>query len=128
MQVLSARYGVPTPSQNPLSPLQQLKSDMLQAVQLTAALEGCTTPYLPQKALRVEMQMAVILAQMEVDGMGKPCTIPHAVSQLAATPFSKLRCSKITLVDDTIIAVCAVAEQVSFVRSFDLICRVFVRS
>lgn len=72
--------------------------------------------------------MAVILAQMEVDGMGKPCTIPHAVSQLAATPFSKLRCSKITLVDGTIIAVCAVAEQVSFVRSFDIICRVFVEA
>ncbi|KAA6418852.1 MAG: DNA polymerase I [Trebouxia sp. A1-2] len=63
-------YGVPTPSEHPLPPLQQLKSDMLQAVQLTAALEGCTMPYLPQKVLQVETQIAVILAQMEFDGMG----------------------------------------------------------
>ncbi|DBB18346.1 TPA: hypothetical protein ACH3X3_000002 [Trebouxia sp. C0006] len=63
-------YGLSTPSESPLPPLQQLKSNMLQAVQLTAALEGCTMTYLPQKALQVEMQIAVILAQMEVDGMG----------------------------------------------------------
>ncbi len=93
MQVLSARYGLSTPSESPLPPLQQLKSDMLQAVQLTAALEGCTMTYLPQKALQVEMQIAVILAQMEVDGMGRPCTTSHALLQLAATPFIKMRCS-----------------------------------
>jgi len=63
---------------------------MLQAVQLTAALQGCTRPYLPQKALQVEMQIAVILAQMEVDGIGRSCTTSHALSQLAATPFSKV--------------------------------------
>ena len=93
MQVLSARYGLSTPSESPLPPLQQLKSNMLQAVQLTAALEGCTMTYLPQKALQVEMQIAVILAQMEVDGMGRPCITSHALLQLAATPFIKMRCS-----------------------------------
>ena len=103
VQVLSARYGVPTPAENPLPPLQQLKSDMLQAVQLTGALEGCIMPYLPQEALQVEMQIAVILAQMEVDGMGRPCTTSHALSQLAATPFSKLRCSKTILVGSTVL-------------------------
>ena len=66
---------------------------MLQAVQLTAAVERCTMPYLPQKALQVETQIAVILAQMEVDGMGGPCTTSHASSQLAATPLIKLCCS-----------------------------------
>ncbi len=116
MQVLSARYGVPTPSESPLPPLQQLRSDMLQAVQLTAALEGCTVPYLPQKALQVEMQIAVILAQMEVDGMGRPCTISLALSQLAATPFSKVHCSESTLVAGNKTAVHAAAEQVSFMK------------
>jgi len=38
----------------------------------------------------VEMQIAVILAQMEVDGIGRSCTTSHALSQLAATPFSKV--------------------------------------
>ena len=67
---------------------------MLQAVQLTAALEGCTVQYLPQKALQVEMQIAVILAQMEVHGMGMHgCTTTHALLQHAATPLIKMRCS-----------------------------------
>lgn len=90
MQVLSARYGVPTPSGNPLPPLQQLKSDMLQAVQLTAALERCTMPYLPRRALQVEMQIAVILAEMEVDGMGRPCTTSHAFVTACCYTFQQI--------------------------------------
>ena len=77
MQVLSARYGLPMLPESPLRPLDQLRCDMVQAMQLAAAVQRCTSPYLPQTAIQTEMQVAVILAHMEVDGMGAPSATGH---------------------------------------------------
>ena len=57
-----------------LRPLAQLRADMLQAMQLSSAVEQCTSAYLPPDVVQVEMQLSAILAQMEIDGMGKPPT------------------------------------------------------
>ena len=50
---------------------------MVQALHLAAAVQRCTSAYLPQKTLQTEMQMAVILAHMEVDGIGAPLATGH---------------------------------------------------
>ena len=43
---------------------------MVTALHLAAALEQCISPYLPAAAVKMEMQVAAMLAQMESVGMG----------------------------------------------------------
>jgi len=70
--VLAARYGLSPATETPLRPLEQVRADMLQALQLTAAVQHCTSAYLPQTAVQIEIKVAAILARMEIDGMGMP--------------------------------------------------------
>lgn len=74
MQVLASRYGLPSLPETRLRPLEQLRADMLQVMQLSSAVEQSTSTYLPPSVVQVEMQLSAILAQMEIDGMGKPST------------------------------------------------------
>ena len=78
-------------------------------------------PYLPQKVLQVETQIAVILAQMEFDGMGRPCTISQAFGtaccrhtlQQVALLIDKRDCSQCCCCFKTLTAI---AKIMSFVK------------
>ena len=71
MQALAPLYGIAALPITPLHPLQQLRQDLLQAVQLHIAAEQCVKAFLPARAIKVEMQVAAILGWMEHHGMGE---------------------------------------------------------
>ena len=73
MQALAPLYGIAALPETPLDPLQQLRHDLLQAVQLHIAVELCVKAFLPARAIQVEMQVAAILGWMEHHGMGEVC-------------------------------------------------------
>lgn len=54
-----------------MQPLEQLRNDMVEAVQLASALQRCITPYMPAGTVHMEMQVAAMLAHMESTGMGE---------------------------------------------------------
>ena len=70
LQVLAGRHGLPAAPLTPAQPLEQLRADMLQAVQLIAHLQTAMQS-VPAEAVKVEMRIAPILAQMEVTAMGE---------------------------------------------------------
>ena len=71
LQALASRHQLPAATALPEQPLQQLRADMLQALQLAAALEPRITPYMPKKTVQTEMEVAAVLAHMETVGMGE---------------------------------------------------------
>ena len=70
LQALAGRYGLPAAPMTPTQPLEQVRADMLQAVQLINHLQKAVQ-CVPAEAVEVEMHIAPILAQMEVTAMGK---------------------------------------------------------
>ena len=71
MQVLAGRHGLPAAQETPSRPLRQIRADLLQAIQLSSLLDATVHAYIPAGAVRAEMQIAAILAQMEVNGIGR---------------------------------------------------------
>lgn len=87
LQVLASRYQLPPAAALPEQPLQQLRADMQQALQLAADLEPCIMPYMPKKTVQTEMQVAAVLAHMETVGMGEhacSCKSMHMLCACAA--------------------------------------------
>lgn len=82
LQALSAVCGLPAAQEFPLQPLLQLRTDLLQALQLHMTVEACLQAYLPLKAIQVEMQVAAILGWMERDGMGEQIVTPRCLVEL----------------------------------------------
>lgn len=74
LQVLASRYHLYTAApaaDASLQPLEQLRCDMVLAVQLASALDQFTAAYLPPAAVQMEMLVAAMLAHMESVGMGE---------------------------------------------------------
>lgn len=71
MQALAPLYNIAALPETPLDPLQQLRHDLLQAMQLHIAAQHCVKAFLPARAVKVEMQVAAVLGWMEHHGMGE---------------------------------------------------------
>ena len=71
LQALATVYGIAPMPETLLDPLQQMRRDLMQSMQLQMAVKQCLQAYLPVRAIQVEMQVAAVLGWMEHDGMGE---------------------------------------------------------